>query len=240
MQPLASSRLLWHYTHLPLEIFVLCLTVLPILVLVHFYQMLPDRVPEYLNLRGEVEVWGQRSFASVFRLPLMALDLQVLCLLTKYGSLQAKPRSEDSQLLSDYEAGSLQASSRLLDWFRAFIAIKLGVSSLETIFFSIPRFHFLTSMTRVTSWGASILGIAGACFYGYKLLSLSRKLEQVSSEQGIQRNRSRARSRVFYFNPRDAAWFSDRYMPNFGNKWIYLFMLCLVFLPLLMFWPLLS
>jgi hypothetical protein len=51
-------------------------------------------------------------------------------------------RAEDSQMLSDYRA-SLKVTSRLLDWFRAFIAIKLGVSSIEVIFFSVPRFHFL-------------------------------------------------------------------------------------------------
>src|SRR6266852_8022777 len=78
------------YTSLPFEVFIATFTVLPILVLIYFYPLLPERVPEYLNLHGEVAVWGLKGFGSVFRLPLMAVDLQILCLLCKYGLCQGR------------------------------------------------------------------------------------------------------------------------------------------------------
>src|SRR3982751_569785 len=98
------------------EVFIVVLTVLPILILIYFYPLLPDRVPEYLKLNGEVQVWGRKSFMSVFRLPLMAIDLQVLCILTKHAARQR---------------------TLVIDWLSAFIAIKLAHSSLGGVFFRI-------------------------------------------------------------------------------------------------------
>ena len=126
-----------------------------------------------------------------------------------------------------------------MDWFRAFIAIKLAASSLETIFFSVERFHFLTTATRITSWAASILGIAGAVFYGYRLLRLSPKLKAYASVPRTI-DRSHLHAGIFYYNPADPSWFTDKYLPNFGNKWLYVFLACLLGLPLLMFWPMLK
>lgn len=232
------------YTGLPFEVFIATFTVLPILVLIYFYPMLPARVPEYLNLSGEVEVWGRKGFASVFRLPLMAIDLQMLCLLMKYGLWKGKAvlPDEDTKELAIYKEASFQLSMSLGDWFRAFIAIKLGASSLEVIFFSIERFQFLTSATRVTSWAASILGIVGAVFYSYRLLMVSRKLKQAGAGAKVPRqtDRSHLHGSIFYYNPADPSWFTDKYLPNFGNRWVYVFLACLFCLPWLMFWPLLN
>ena len=217
------------YTNRPLEVFIAICTVLPIVVLIYFYPLLPERVPEYLNLRGEVELWSNKSFVSVFRLPLIAIDLQILCLLTKYGVWQGRPVAPGDALL--------KTSLNLLDWFRAFIAIKLGASSLETVFYSFERFHSFTTATRITSWVTSILGIVGAVFYSYRLLTLSRKLKK---EGPLKTSRPQSSGRTFYYNREDPSWFTEKHLPNFGNKWIYIFLACLLCLPLLMFWPLLA
>jgi len=218
---------------LPFEIAILIFTVLPVFVLALFYPQLPDRVPEYLNLRGDVEVWGSKSFLSVFRLPLMALDLQLLCLLTKYGTWQ-RSNTSNHTLTSDHEK-SLKLTLNLFDWFRAFIAVKLASSSLEVIVFSVERYQYLTKFTRATSWISSILGVGGAVVYIYRLLMLNRRLKVSSAAPPTNRGQS-----FFYFNPSDPMWFSETNAPNFGNKWIYVFILCLLALPILMFWPMLS
>ena len=232
------------YTNLPFEVFIAAFTLLPILVLIYFYPALPERVPEYLNLHGEVEVWGRKGFASVFRLPLMAIDLQMLCLLMKYGLWKDKlvQPAEDTKELATYKEESFKLSLRLGNWFRAFIAIKLGASSLEVIFFSIEKFHFLTTATRVTSWAASILGIAGAFFYSYRLLIVNRKQKEAGGYARVPRptDRSHLHGGIFYYNRADPSWFTDKYLPNFGNRWVYVFFACLFCLPLLMFWPLLN
>jgi uncharacterized membrane protein len=130
----------------------------------------------------------------------------------------------------------------LADWLRAFIAIKLGASSLEVVFYSIERFHSLTTMTRIISWAASILGIAGAAFYGYRLLTVNRKLKEKGGSLRIPRqvDRSHLRGGIFYYNPDDPSWFSEKYLPNFANKWVYLFLVCLLCLPVFMFLPILN
>src|SRR6266478_3408054 len=79
-----------HHTNFLFELFIAALTLLPFLVLIYFYPGLPERIPEYLNLHGDVAVWGRKSLFSIFRLPLMALDLQLLCLLLKYGLWQGQ------------------------------------------------------------------------------------------------------------------------------------------------------
>jgi len=227
-----------------LDLFIAALTLLPFVVLIYFYSSLPERIPEYLNLHGEVAVWGRKSLFSVFRLPLMALDLQILCLLMKYGLWQGKAaRShEDNETLKSCRDESIELSMSLGDWFRAFIAIKLGASSLEVVFFSMERFHSLTAVTRVTSWTASLLGIAGAVFYLYRLLLVNRKLKKSAGSVSIPRgiDRLHLRGGIFYYNPDDPSWFNGKYSLNFGNKWVYLFLACLVCLPVLMFLPMLN
>jgi uncharacterized membrane protein len=232
------------HTNFLFELFIAALTLLPFLVLICFYSGLPARIPEYLNLHGDVAVWGRKSLFSVFRLPLMALDLQVLCLLMKYGVWQGSATRpvEDTETLATYREESIKLSMSLADWLRAFIAIKLGASSLEVILYSIERFHSLTTMTRITSWAASILGIAGAGFYGYRLLTVNRKLKEKGGSLRIPRkiDRSHLRGGIFYYNPDDPSWFSEKYLPNFANKWVYLFLVCLLCLPVLMFLPILN
>ena len=219
------------HTSVSFEVFIAALTLLPILLLIYFYPSLPERVPEYLNLHGDVEVWGRKSFASVFRLPLMAIDMQLLCLLTKYASSVSRKGSVESRMLS----------RRLFDWFRVLIAFKLGASSLDVIFLSYPGLRPLTTAVRTISWAAAILGIIGASYYGYRLLKVYRKpgpAERVA-KVGEPNYAAHLRGGVFYYNRNDPSLFIDKYLFNFANKWVYVFVLCVVCLPLLMFWPML-
>ena len=240
---MSSPHQFHDHTNIGLELIIVALTLLAFLPLMFFYSSLPERIPEYLNLNGDVAVWGRKNVFSIFRLPLMALDLQMVCVLMKYGMWQGSQNRnvEEREPSATYRKDLIKFSLNLWDWFRAFIAIKLGASSIEIIFYSIERFHSLTILTRITSWAASVLGIAGAAFYSYRLLAVNRKLKEVDGNSGIPRARSRQNSPgIFYYNPDDPSWFSDRYSPNFANKWLYLFLACLLCLPVLMFLPMLS
>jgi uncharacterized membrane protein len=228
------------HTNVLFEVFIISFTVLPILVLIYFYSQLPERIPEYLNLHGEVEVWGRKSLASVFRLPLMAVDMQMLCLLMKYGLWQGGV-VRPAQAAETYATESLKLSSRLWDWFRALIAFKLGASSIEVIFLTNDRLHSLSTAMRIISWAAAVLGIIGAGFYLYRLIPVNRKLRQMSRpvEVNEQNQPSHLLAGIFYYNPWDPSLFVKKYWLNFANKWAYAFLLCLVCLPLLMFLPML-
>src|SRR6267143_6491400 len=83
------SQRLRDYTNIPFEVFITAFTILPFFVLAYYYPMLPERVPLIMNLNGEVAVWAQKSVLSVFRVPLMAVDTQLVCLLMKYGVVQS-------------------------------------------------------------------------------------------------------------------------------------------------------
>jgi uncharacterized membrane protein len=228
------------HTNILFEVFIISFTVLPILVLIYFYPQLPERVPEYLNLHGEVEVWGRKSLASVFRLPLMAIDMQMLSLLMKYGLWQGG-LVRPAQPAETYAVESLKLSSRLWDWFRALIAFKLGASSLEVIFLTNDRLHSLATTMRTISWAAAVLGIIGAGFYLYRLIPMSRKLRQMSGADEVNEHDrpTHLLAGIFYYNPSDPSLFVKKYWLNFANKWAYVFLLCLVCLPLLMFLPML-
>ena len=53
------------HTTIALEFLIATLTLLPFLALIYFYPTLPERIPEYLNLHGEVVVWAAKvSFPS--------------------------------------------------------------------------------------------------------------------------------------------------------------------------------
>ena len=232
-----------NYTSFSFEVFIVVFSVLPLAILIYFYPVLPERVPEYLHLNGEVSVWGRKGFFSVFRLPLMALDLQILCWITQYGIRQSRPGAREAdERLAALREQSFRTSLHLFDLLRAFVAIKLAASSLEIIFYSVERFHFLTTFTRVTSWVASILGVGGALYYSYQLLRLNRELNRESAvAKGAKKTtQSDSPSGFFYYNPADSSWFTNNYRPNLGNKWLYIFMACLLCLPALMFWPMLS
>ena len=233
-----------NYTNLPFEVLMATFTVLPVLALICLYPALPERVPEYLNLHGDVEVWGRKGLASVFRLPLMAVDLQMLCLLMKYGLWQGKITHsfEDGGKYAIHMEESLTLYMRLWDWLRALIAAKLGASSLDPIFFGIERLRFLSTAVRVISWAAAILGIVGAVFYGYRLVMVNRRLKEVGGKNTITEptDKSHLHGGILYYNPDDPLLFKDKYVFNFANKWVYVFIACLLSLPLLMFLPMLN
>src|SRR5262245_43373791 len=114
-----------------IEVFVAVLTILPFIVLAYSYQMLPDRVPLLVTLKGEVAVWAEKSCLSVFRVPLMAVVIQVVCLLMKFSVLQteaALPTREINGYSQLHELFKI-ASARLWDCLRCIAALKMSASS---------------------------------------------------------------------------------------------------------------
>lgn len=239
MQPSeAASRRLRHYTNIPFEIFVALLTLLPFFALAYFYTYLPDRVPLFLNLGGEVEVWGQKSVLSVFRVPLMAVITQVICLLMKYGAVQsasldlsAKREPLEKQYLH-FEVG-------LWDWLRFAGASKMSAASLDTIFLSLPRLKFLSRPAFVITAVAALLGVAGALYYGYRLFVVRREMKArfMVAKAGTTVDKHYVYGGLLYFNPSDSALFVSKYIFNFANKWVWVFIASIIAYPLLVFLP---
>ena len=194
-----------------------------------------------MHLNGEVAVWGEKSWLSVFRVPLLAVATQVVCLLMKYGVVQSEAvlrvESGDEQVRLHNQYIALNA--RLWDWLRFLVAIKMSASSLDTLFLSIERFNFLSRPAFLITFIAAMLSIPVAVFYAYRIFVVRRKLKEKFGETKIQRPVDMARiyGGVLYFNPTDSALFINKYGFNFGNKWTWVFVLCIIAYPLLVFMP---
>lgn len=235
-------RRIFRHLHLPFEIFIAVLTVTPILILIYLYPALPDRVSVFVNLRGDVVTWAQKSIVSVFRLPAMGIVIQVLCLVMKYGPLQSKVvlPSEHRDDYLRYKEEALKVNMRLWDCIRLLVAVKWVGASLDIVFLSFEGLRPLSTAYMVTSLLATAIAIAAALFCGYRLLTIKRRVKEVFGSYPSQERVCAAHvyGGLFYYNPLDPSLFVGKYMLNFANKWSYLFIGCIVAYPLLTFLPL--
>lgn len=236
-----QSQRLSDHTNIAVEIFVAAFTILPFFVLAYFYTALPERVPLFMNLNGEVAVWGEKSWLSVFRVALMAAVTQVFCLLTKYSVLQTEVASPVETVGDDarlYEQSTVLSTS-LWDWFRCIAALKMTAATLDTVFLSIERFKFLSKPAFVITLIVALLSIPVALFYSYRLFILKRKIKDRfgSANAGKTVDASFVYGGVLYFNPADSALFVSKYVFNFGNVWTWVFIACIVAYTLLVFLP---
>lgn len=236
-----QSQRLRDYTNIPFEIFIVAFSILPFFALVYFYPVLPQRVPLFLNLSGEVAMWAEKSVLSVFRVPLMAVDTQLICLLMKYGTVQSETDTpletakEESELRKQY----VGLNVGLWDWFRCLVAFKMSAASLDTVFLSLERFKFLSRPAFAITAIAALLSIAGALFYGYRLLVMRREMREKFGDAKFQKpiDARCVYGGVLYFNPSDSALFISKHIFNFANKWAYVFIACIIAYPLLVFSP---
>ena len=237
---MASSQTqpLREHTNSKFEIFIVALTILPFFVLAYFYSLLPEQVPQFLTLTGEVETWTAKSARSVFRVPLLAVLMQTVFVLMKYGTLQSAcfdVSSEQAKLQQHY----LRLNAGLWDWFRWTAAFKMIAESLSTIFYSLERFKFIARPVFVITAIVSLTGGAGALSYLYRLLVVRRDMKAKFGDEQVQKpvDVRRVYGRVLYFNPSDPALFVRKYIFNFANKWAWIFIACVIGYPLLVFLP---
>ena len=235
----SQTQSLRNLTNMKFEILIVAFTILPFFVLAYFYPLLPERVPQFLTLTGEVETWAQKSVISVFRVPLIAVVTQIFLLLMRYGTASStafasfEVVSEQAKLQKEY----LRFNAGLWDWFRWTAAFKMIAESLSTIFLSLERFKFLARPTFVITLIASVIGVAGALFYFYRLLVVRRDLKARFGNEYVigPVDTRRVYGRVLYFNPSDPALFVNKYIFNFANKGAWIFIGCIICYPLLVF-----
>ena len=228
-----------NFTNVKFEVFIAALTVLPFFVLAYFYSQLPDRVPLFLNLTGEVETWAPKTLISVFRVPLMGVAMQIVFLLMKHGTLQSATSLEVASEQAKLHERYLRHNVGLWDFFRFAAAIKMSSESVNTIFLSLERFKFLAQPTFIFSAIVSLIGALGALFCLYRLLMVWRNLKARFGDAFKPRpvDQQHVYGRVVYFNPSDPNFFVNKYLLNFANKWTWLLIACILSYPLLVFLP---
>lgn len=234
---LPQTQRLSDYTVTPVEISILALTILPFVVLIYFYPQMSERVPLFVTLGGEVSVWGEKTWLSVFRVLLLAVVTQVFCLVTKYGTLRtevAVPIDGGDYMRQYKQSCSLTAG--LWDWLRCIAALKMAAETLDTLFLSIERFKFLSRPTFIITLVVALLSIPVALYFGYRLLVLRRKVkENVVTRKPV--DASHVYASVVYFNSSDSSLFVSKYLFNFANVWAWVFIGCIIAYALLVFLP---
>jgi hypothetical protein len=171
----------------------------------------------------------------------MAVVTQVVCLLMKYGTVQSRPvplpeiAFDQTKLQEHY----LNLNAGLWDWFRWTVAFKMSAESVDTIFLSLERFKFLSRPAFIITAIVAVLGVAGALFYGYRLLVVGREMKEKFGDAKVQKpvDARRVYGGVLYFNRSDSALFVRKYVFNFANKWTWVFIACIIAYPLLVFLP---
>jgi uncharacterized membrane protein len=172
--------------------------------------------------------------------PLLAVITQVACLLVKNGTLQAASAAPLEILTGQtkLQDESLRLNARLWDWFRWTVAFKMSAESVDTIFLSLERFKFLSRPAFIVSAIAAAFGVIGALYYLYRLLAVRREMKRKFGKGKVEAVDARhVYGAIFYFDPSASALFVSRYVFNFGNKWVWVLIACLIAYPLLVFWP---
>lgn len=227
------------FTSVPFEVFVVALTALPFFALAYFYPALPGRVPVFLNLGGEVATWAPKGLMSVFRVPLMALDTQLICLLAKCCTVKseaAAPPAADA-LRAESRAKHLRLNAGVWDWLRCLVAVKMSASSLDTVFLSVERLKPFARTAYAVTAAAALLSVAGGLFYVSRLLALRREARGKFGDPAPREpaDARRVYGGFLYFDPSDPAPFVRGYFLNFGSRWAWALVACLVAYPLLVF-----
>ena len=87
----------------------------------------------------------------------------------------------------------------------------------EQLLSAAQRFNFLSSPTYLITAIATLLGVAGALFYLYRLLVVTRDMKKQSIVLGKLADPLRVYGGVFYFNRSDSALFVRKYGFNFAK-----------------------
>lgn len=83
---------------------------------VHYYPLLPDRIPSHFDLSGHADTWVQKSFITVYILPLIQTFLVgLLTLLTRF------PQYSNIPSTIALEALEPDARSRIYEVIRKFL-----------------------------------------------------------------------------------------------------------------------
>jgi uncharacterized membrane protein len=235
-------RRLADYTSIALEIAVALLIIAPIPVLIYYYPLLPDRIPVHWNIHGQPDSWGNKSFASIFLLPIMMIYLQGLMLIMKHGLMQAKmtlPIEHTEQYLKLKEE-SLSVTMKMMDHVRLGTSIMLSTLSLGIIstVSGAPVWRWIIVIVIATS-----LILPVVCFYAaYRLMKINTQLRASTGRSYVQRQTDADRwycGGIFYFNPDDPALWVERmvglgYTVNMGNKKAYMYLAYVLLLPLVL------
>ncbi|MBL8174256.1 MAG: DUF1648 domain-containing protein [Bryobacterales bacterium] len=178
-------RVLWHAL-------AAMATLLPVLWLVAVYPELPEKVPVHWNIHGVPDRWAMKSFASVFLIAALSMEVQLLLGLLVHDSDVARERAAGAL------RHSLTAMYRMLQPMRFILAALMAVLMLG-LRAGEPAEWFSPAMTACTA--ALIVGTLVGVYRSY----VAQSDYEASAPAGAPEFRDENyRWGVIYYNPGDA------------------------------------
>lgn len=233
-------RHLSDYTSIGLEIAVGLTIIIPMLILIYYYPLLPDRIPVHWDWKGDPDRWAEKNFFSVFFLPVVMIYLQGLFWLIKYGMTQVKmmlPAEHTAEYLAAKEEG-LRVTMSLVDQIRLLQSILFGGLSLNIlsgILSGVFSIKWILGLVVVSDMFILLI-----CAYNiYKMMKIEDRLKAIAGKTYVQRESDAKQwyaGGLFYYNPDDPALFVEKlvgygYTMNFANKQVYLYIAYGLLLP---------
>jgi uncharacterized membrane protein len=239
-----KTRRLADYTSLALEVAIVVLTIAPVLLLVHYYPQLPERIPVHWNWKGQANEWASKSYFTVFSLAGMLIYMQGLILAVKHGVLGVKmtlPAEHAEEYLRLKEA-SLALMVRFMDWIRLMLGIMMGSLAANIAFTAVDRLRFLSGVATTAAWVSALLMVIAVIFSIYRFYRIDRELKAQVGRIYVQRRRDASHwylGGLIYFNREDPALWVEKlvgwgYTCNLGNKWFYAYAALFAGVPLLL------
>ncbi len=225
-------RHLSDYTSIVVEIAIGFTIIIPTLVLIYYYPLLPDKIPVHWNFVGQPDRWADKNIFSVFFLPVIMVYLQGLFWLIKYGMLQVKmtlPAEHTAEYFAIKEQ-SLQIGVSLIDQLRLLQSILMGAISLNILSATLGN-GGVTKWIIVMAIVADV-GILVLCAYNiFQIMKIEDKLKAISGQTYVESSRDAQHwycGGMFYYNPDDPALFLEKkvgygYTMNFANKQVFLY-----------------
>lgn len=126
------------------------ITISPFVLLPVFYDSIPQQVPVFVDMKGNPTLMTDKSYFSVFRLPLMGIMTQVICF-TMF-SVKLKYGRQKNQLL----------------WLSvSFLAtLKMSITSMEVLIYENPE---TLNLLRTIVWVAICIAVVSIVFNVYSL-----------------------------------------------------------------------
>lgn len=171
-----------------LKIFIGIITALPFILLGIFYNFLPPAVPVFTDIFGNPSVIGPKSIITVFRVPVMALLLQVVCLIM-YGNIFSDVKKDRENLV--------YVNRNLWSAFSIFIALKMSLISLEIIFITSSSYLKFAGMIRTLEL---LVVIVALIFLFYWIGQLRSSIKETGIVRGNFFVKDKSRSGEFLLN----------------------------------------
>jgi uncharacterized membrane protein len=244
------TRRLRDYTNVLLEALIGIVTVSPVFVLAYYYPFIPERVPVHWGFNGLPDRWAQKSFSTVFFLPVLAIYLQSWFALLKFDLSHAKMTlpAEHAEVYLRAKEQLIVATMRMMDWIRGLITILLGVVSMFVLFTTIDSLRHWMRIANMTVWPIIGLLLVVSFYYLYRFMSINNALETATGNSNVQRESEAEKwssGGLFYYNPDDPALIVEKrdglgFTYNFAGKGIRLRLAFLALVPLIVVWALLD